>query len=212
MAQINSLPDVRAAGIKSPEYEEARRTHTRILRKAYELENEYESVMAKLAKLGRADQQALAERWLNGQDDIPEDEALGELREEIAALRRRLQTLRDVAIPEAEGRVLNTIAYNRQEWAKHILRDELPPRIRELRAVLPQVQELVRPRVYRLLSAVQILDWCESGSPGVYSPPQDTITPAAVRQVEEVLAHLEAKLGERGDVEELEEAALEVSA
>ena len=208
MAQINSLPDVRAAGIKSPEYEEARRTHTRILRKAYEVENELESLMAKLSKLNRDDQQALAQAWLAGEDDVPEDESLGELREEISALKRRRQTLTEVAIPEAEGQVLNTIAYHRQEWAKQIVREELPVRIRELREVLPQVQQLIAPKVYRLLSAVQILDWCESGSPGVYSPPQDTITPAAVRQVEEVLAHLESKLSERDDVE-LEDAPLE---
>ena len=208
MAQINSLPDVRAAGIKSPEYEEARRTHTRILRKAYEVENELESLMAKLSKLNRDDQQALAQAWLAGEDDVPEDESLGELREEISALKRRRQTLTEVAIPEAEGRVLNTIAYNRPEWAKQIVRDELPVRIRELREVLPQVQQLIAPKVYRLLSAVQILDWAEGGSPGVYSPPQDTITPAAVRQVEEVLAHLESKLSERDDVE-LEDAPLE---
>jgi hypothetical protein len=199
MVQINSLPDVRSAGIKSPEYEEARRVYTRILQKAYEVENELEGLIAKLNRLGRADQQNLASRWLNGEDDLPEDPALDELRSELAAFKRRQQTLRDVAIPEAEGRVLDTVLMNRQEWADQIEREELPTRIKELREVLPSVQQSIGPKMYRLLSAIRVLEWCESASPGSYSPPQDQLTQNAVREIEAFLGRLEAKLDERAE-------------
>src|SRR5918995_720756 len=107
MPMINSLPDLRAAGIKSPEYEEARRVHQRILAKQQEIENDLEALIRKLNRAEGADMRGLAERWLSGEDDVPEDAALAELRAERDALIRRQRTLRDVALPEAEGRVLN---------------------------------------------------------------------------------------------------------
>src|SRR5829696_4555788 len=207
MPQINSLPDIRSAGIKSEEFEEARRVHASIQRKAGEVEAELEALLHKLGRLQREDQRALAERWLSGGDDLPEAAALGELRAEVEAFKRRQKTLHEVAIPEAEGRVLNTVQYYRQDWAKQIVRDELPVRIRELREVLPTIQQTLAPKVYRLISALKVLEWCEGPTPGSYAPPQDQLTPQTVRGIEEFLGRLEAKLGERSDAgaEELEE-------
>jgi len=208
MPQIHNVPDIRAGGIESPEYEQARRTHTRILRKKHELETEYEALQAKLAKLGHEDQRVLAERWLAGQGDIPEDSQLGELREEISQLKRRLQTLNELALPKAEGGVLDTVLYHRNDWARQIAREELPVRLEELEDVLVEVQQLVGSKIYRVLSAFAILDWCASGSPGTYSQPMDNVTPAAARPIQETVAYIRGKLAERDDAP-LQDAPLE---
>src|SRR5215203_490613 len=208
MPQIHNVPDIRAAGIESPEYEEARKVYQRILKKKHELESELERLLAKEAKLNRADQEALASAWLADEGDIPEDEGLAELRGERAALKRRLQTLNELALPKAEGGVLDTVLYHRNDWARQIAREELPVRLEELEDVLVEVPQLVGSKIYRVLSAFAILDWCASGSPGTFSQPMDNVTPAAARPVQETVAYIRGKLAERDDAE-LEEAPLE---
>jgi hypothetical protein len=212
MPQINSLPDLRSAGIESKEYEEARKVHQRVLAKQYELENEQVALEAELARKEGADMRDLAERWLAGEDDVEEAEELGELRAKVASLKRRKQALRDVALPEAEARVLNVVQRYRQEWAAKIEREELPVRIEELRALLPQVQQLVGPKAYRLLSALRVLEWAEGSNPGVYSPPQDQLTPSTVRGVEEFLSRVDSRREERAQVRHFEELDREVTA
>ncbi|MDP8952096.1 MAG: hypothetical protein M3N18_07655 [Actinomycetota bacterium] len=201
MQHIHSMPNPRALGYKWPEWEKAQTEYANIKRRQAEANQKRRDLELEVNRLTASDRKRLKESWAAGEGDTPEDSKLAKLKKELAAQERIEATLREVAMPEAEGKLLTAASQNaRDRWAPEI-EANLPERLSEVREAIAAAQEAVSAPMRQLLQEAALLDWCESGFQ-VYSPPADITTPSAFQQISEHLEVIERKLAERAQERE----------
>ena len=196
MTHINSMPNPKDLGYDWPAWEEAQTEFANIRRRQAEADQKRRDLQLEVNRLATADKKRLKESWAAGEGDTPEDPKLARLKKELAAQERIEGALRDVAMPEAEGKLLSVASRNaRERWAPEI-EARLPERIAEVRKALAAAQEAVSSPMRTLLQEAALLNWCES-SFQVYSPAVDMTTPSAFQQISDQLERIEATLERR---------------